>query len=204
MYTYGVFYRHFWLFWYLWQVYRGNEAVAALALALSPRVARERWLQSALVRHFPEAVSVLRVKLFKFLLMCLFLDVMVDIRGKFLKFCCFLVVLLSVCGSVSFFFALLTIILLEFPSITEKLFPNSSISSYRLWMVRRNANLILFRHTPDWSWHDRILSFRSVWPFGHQLRLPVVVLAAAAAVAVVMHPRGKGSYGSNRSRLVRV
>ena len=45
----------------LTQVYRGKEAIAALVLGLSPRVPKERWLQAALIRHFPEAVAVLKV-----------------------------------------------------------------------------------------------------------------------------------------------
>ncbi|CAN0105151.1 unnamed protein product, partial [Scytosiphon promiscuus] len=44
----------------VWKVFRGKEAVAGLALGLSPRVPDERWLQAALIRHYPEAVEVLR------------------------------------------------------------------------------------------------------------------------------------------------
>lgn len=47
----------------VWRVYRGKEALAGLVLGLSPRMASERWLQAALIRHFPEAGDVLRVSL---------------------------------------------------------------------------------------------------------------------------------------------
>lgn len=66
----------------VWQVYRGNEAVAALALALSPRIARERWLQSALVRHFPEAVSVLRVRILEYWNLICFLYTKLNIKNE--------------------------------------------------------------------------------------------------------------------------
>lgn len=46
----------------VWRVFRGMEAVAGLALGLSPRLPRERWLQAALLRHFPETLAVLRVR----------------------------------------------------------------------------------------------------------------------------------------------
>lgn len=46
----------------VWKVFRGKRAIAALALGLSPRVARDRWLQASLLRHFPEIAEVLRVR----------------------------------------------------------------------------------------------------------------------------------------------